>query len=45
VSVKSTKQPSKRKKGESAREIYDQEIDSKKQKIIKKGTEGKKGRA
>ncbi|RMJ24214.1 N-acetyltransferase 10 [Aspergillus sp. HF37] len=42
VSVKTTKQPSKRKKGESAREIYDQEIDSKKQKIIKKGTEGKK---
>ncbi|PWY87006.1 putative nucleolar ATPase Kre33 [Aspergillus heteromorphus CBS 117.55] len=41
VSVKSSKQ-SKRKKGESAREIYDEEIDSKRQKIIKKGTEGKK---
>ncbi|KAE8365097.1 GNAT acetyltransferase 2-domain-containing protein [Aspergillus caelatus] len=41
VSIKSSK-PSKRKKGESAREIYDQEIDSKRQKIIKKGTEGKK---
>ncbi|PYI15230.1 nucleolar ATPase Kre33 [Aspergillus japonicus CBS 114.51] len=41
VSVKSAKQ-TKRKKGESAREIYDQEIDSKRQKIIKKGTEGRK---
>ncbi|PYH36720.1 ribosome biosynthesis protein KRE33 [Aspergillus neoniger CBS 115656] len=41
VSVKTSKQ-TKRKKGESAREIYDQEIDSKRQKIIKKGTEGKK---
>ncbi|OJJ75011.1 hypothetical protein ASPBRDRAFT_40252 [Aspergillus brasiliensis CBS 101740] len=41
VSVKTSKQI-KRKKGESAREIYDQEIDSKRQKIIKKGTEGKK---
>ncbi|RAL08178.1 ribosome biosynthesis protein KRE33 [Aspergillus homomorphus CBS 101889] len=41
VSVKSSKQ-TKRKKGESAREIYDQEIDSKRQKIIKKGTEGRK---
>ncbi|KAH8431778.1 ribosome biosynthesis protein KRE33 [Aspergillus melleus] len=43
VSVKSAKQ-SKRKKGESAREIYDQEVDSKRQKIIKKGTEGRKGK-
>ncbi|KAI9931599.1 N-acetyltransferase 10 [Aspergillus wentii] len=41
VSVKSAK-PSKRKKGESAREIYDAEVDSKRQKTIKKGTEGKK---
>ncbi|PLN78094.1 putative nucleolar ATPase Kre33 [Aspergillus taichungensis] len=41
VSIKSSKQ-SKRKKGESARELYDTEIDSKRQKIIKKGTEGKK---
>ncbi|RAL00524.1 ribosome biosynthesis protein KRE33 [Aspergillus ibericus CBS 121593] len=41
VSIKSNKQ-TKRKKGESAREIYDQEVDSKRQKIIKKGTEGKK---
>ncbi|PWY95669.1 DUF699-domain-containing protein [Aspergillus sclerotioniger CBS 115572] len=41
VSIKSSKQ-TKRKKGESAREIYDQEVDSKRQKIIKKGTEGKK---
>ncbi|GFF29902.1 UPF0202 protein KRE33 [Aspergillus udagawae] len=41
VSVKSAK-ASKRKKGETAREIYDQEIESKRQKIIKKGTEGKK---
>ncbi|KAL4931727.1 ribosome biosynthesis protein KRE33 [Aspergillus undulatus] len=44
VSVKSSKQ-SKRKKGETARDIYDQEIDSKRQKIIKKGTEGKKKRS
>ena len=44
VSVKSSK-PSKRKKGESAREIYDEAIESKKQKIIKKGTEGRKGRS
>ncbi|KAL4784170.1 GNAT acetyltransferase 2-domain-containing protein [Aspergillus varians] len=41
VSVKSSKQ-SKRKKGETARELYDQEVDSKRQKIIQKGTEGKK---
>uniref|UniRef100_A0A093US12 RNA cytidine acetyltransferase n=1 Tax=Talaromyces marneffei PM1 TaxID=1077442 RepID=A0A093US12_TALMA len=41
VSVKSTK-TSKRKAGESAREIYEQEIDSKIQKKIKKGTEGKR---
>jgi N-acetyltransferase 10 len=41
VSVKSSK-ASKRKAGESAREIYDQEIDSKVQKKIKKGTEGRK---
>ena len=41
VSVKT--KPSKRKKnGETAREIYDKEIDSKRQKIIKKGTEGRK---
>ena len=30
--------------GETAREIYDKEIESKRQKIIKKGTEGRKGR-
>ncbi|KAL4887716.1 GNAT acetyltransferase 2-domain-containing protein [Aspergillus karnatakaensis] len=41
VSVKSSKQ-SKRKKGESARDIYDQEVESKRQKVIQKGTEGKK---
>ncbi|KAL3481203.1 GNAT acetyltransferase 2-domain-containing protein [Aspergillus californicus] len=41
VSVKSSKQ-SKRKKGESAREVFDTEIDSKRQKIIQKGTEGRK---
>lgn len=41
MSVKSSK-AGKRKKGESAREIYDNEIESKKQKIIKKGTEGRK---
>ncbi|KAJ5893311.1 RNA cytidine acetyltransferase [Penicillium taxi] len=41
VSVK-TKSSSKRKKGESAREIYDKEVDSKRQKIIKNGTEGRK---
>ncbi|KAL2823167.1 GNAT acetyltransferase 2-domain-containing protein [Aspergillus cavernicola] len=41
VSVKSSKQ-SKRKKGETARELYDTEIDSKRQKIIQKGTEGRK---
>jgi N-acetyltransferase 10 len=41
VSVKSSKN-SKRKAGESAREIYEQEIDSKIQKKIKKGTEGRK---
>ncbi|KAJ5630104.1 RNA cytidine acetyltransferase [Penicillium herquei] len=40
VSVKS--KSSKRKKGETAREIYDKEIDSKRQKVIKKGTEGRK---
>ncbi|OJJ47862.1 hypothetical protein ASPZODRAFT_115075 [Penicilliopsis zonata CBS 506.65] len=40
VSIKSAKS-SKRKKGESAREIYDKEVDSKRQKIIKKGTEGR----
>ncbi|KAJ5245897.1 RNA cytidine acetyltransferase [Penicillium chermesinum] len=40
VSVKS--KSSKRKKGETAREIYDKEIDSKRQKMIKKGTEGRK---
>lgn len=44
MSIKSSK-GGKRKKGESAREIFDQEIDSKRQKIIKKGTEGKKARA
>ncbi|KAL2863891.1 ribosome biosynthesis protein KRE33 [Aspergillus lucknowensis] len=43
VSVKSSKQ-SKRKKGETARELYDQEIESKRQKIIQKGTEGRKKR-
>lgn len=41
MSIKSSKTP-KRKAGETAREIYDQEIESKKQKKIKKGTEGKK---
>ncbi|KAL4907550.1 hypothetical protein BDW74DRAFT_149416 [Aspergillus multicolor] len=41
VSVKSSKQ-SKRKKGETARDIYEQEVESKRQKIIQKGTEGKK---
>ncbi|KAK5675723.1 N-acetyltransferase 10 [Elasticomyces elasticus] len=45
VSVKSSKPSSKRKKGESAREIYNEEIDSKKQKMIKKGTEGRKSRS
>ncbi|PGH16030.1 hypothetical protein AJ79_02010 [Helicocarpus griseus UAMH5409] len=40
VSVKSSK-PVKRKVGESAREIYDQEIESKREKKIKKGTEGR----
>ncbi|KAJ5807834.1 RNA cytidine acetyltransferase [Penicillium riverlandense] len=40
VSVKS--KTSKRKKGETAREIFDKEVDSKRQKIIKKGTEGRK---
>jgi N-acetyltransferase 10 len=39
--VKSSKQ-SKRKKGETARELYDQEVESKRQKVIQKGTEGKK---
>ncbi|KAJ5758241.1 uncharacterized protein N7511_006935 [Penicillium nucicola] len=34
----------KRKKGETAREIYDQEIDSKRQKVIKRGTEGRKNK-
>ncbi|KAJ5084867.1 RNA cytidine acetyltransferase [Penicillium alfredii] len=41
VSVKAPK-ASKRKKGETAREIYDKEVDSKRQKMIKKGTEGRK---
>jgi N-acetyltransferase 10 len=41
VSVQSTK-TAKRKAGESAREIYDKEIESKIRKKIKKGTEGKK---
>ncbi|KAJ5824615.1 hypothetical protein N7447_006955 [Penicillium robsamsonii] len=36
--------PSKRKKIETARDIYDKEIDSKRQKMIKKGTEGRKKR-
>ncbi|KAJ5787981.1 hypothetical protein N7457_002971 [Penicillium paradoxum] len=36
--------PSKRKKVETARDIYDKEIDSKRQKMIKKGTEGRKKR-
>ncbi|KAJ5656996.1 RNA cytidine acetyltransferase [Penicillium longicatenatum] len=40
VSVKS--KPSKRKKGETAREIFDKEVDAKRQKMIKKGTEGRK---
>ena len=35
---------SKRKKVETARDIYDKEIDSKRQKMIKKGTEGRKKR-
>ncbi|GAB1214854.1 killer toxin resistant protein [Aspergillus terreus] len=43
VSVKSAK-AAKRKKGETAREIYDKEVESKRQKIIKKGTEGRKGK-
>jgi N-acetyltransferase 10 len=34
--------PSKRKKGETAREIFDKEVDAKRQKMIKKGTEGRK---
>ncbi|KAK2747523.1 hypothetical protein FQN57_002015 [Myotisia sp. PD_48] len=41
VSVKSTK-PVKRKAGETAREIYDQEIGNKERKKIKKGTEGRR---
>ncbi|KAL1980754.1 hypothetical protein VTN96DRAFT_3561 [Rasamsonia emersonii] len=41
VSVKSSK-PAKRKAGETAREIYEKEIESKIQKKIKKGTEGKR---
>ncbi|OAX81926.1 hypothetical protein ACJ72_03725 [Emergomyces africanus] len=41
VSVKSSK-PTKRKAGESAREIYDEEIESKREKKIKKGTEGRR---
>ncbi|KAK2746754.1 killer toxin resistant protein [Onygenales sp. PD_40] len=41
VSVKSSKQL-KRKAGESAREIYDKEIGSKREKKIKKGTEGRR---
>ncbi|KAJ5157006.1 RNA cytidine acetyltransferase [Penicillium canariense] len=40
VSVKSKQ--SKRKKGETARDIFDKEVDSKRQKMIKKGTEGRK---
>ncbi|KKK25166.1 hypothetical protein P175DRAFT_0475612 [Aspergillus ochraceoroseus IBT 24754] len=43
VSVKTSKQ-SKRKKGDSAREIFDEEIESKRQKMIRKGTEGRKKR-
>ncbi|KAJ5746688.1 RNA cytidine acetyltransferase [Penicillium odoratum] len=39
VSVKS--KPSKRKKGETARELFDKEVDAKRQKMIKKGTEGR----
>ena len=41
MSVKTSK-TSKRKAGETAREIYEQEIDSKIQKKIKKGTEGRR---
>lgn len=41
MSVKSSKAP-KRKAGETAREIYEKEIESKKQKKIKKGTEGRR---
>ncbi|EEQ86363.1 hypothetical protein RJZ56_006802 [Blastomyces dermatitidis] len=41
VSIKSSK-PLKRKAGESAREIYNQEIESKREKKIKKGTESRK---
>lgn len=41
MSIKGTKQP-KRKAGDTAREIYDQEVESKIRKKVKKGTEGKK---
>lgn len=41
MSIKNTKQH-KRKAGETAREIYDQEVESKIRKKVKKGTEGKK---
>ncbi|PGH06869.1 N-acetyltransferase 10 [Blastomyces parvus] len=41
VSIKSSK-PLKRKAGESAREIYNEEIESKREKKIKKGTEGRR---
>jgi N-acetyltransferase 10 len=41
VSVKTAKQP-KRKAGETAREIYDQEVESKIRKKIKSGTEGRR---
>ncbi|PGH23220.1 hypothetical protein AJ80_02636 [Polytolypa hystricis UAMH7299] len=41
VSVKSSK-PAKRKAGESARDIYEQEIGSKEKKKIKHGTEGRR---
>ncbi|CAI7678259.1 RNA cytidine acetyltransferase [Penicillium manginii] len=40
VSIKS--KPSKRKKGDTARDIFDKEVDSKRQRMIKKGTEGRK---
>lgn len=41
VSIKSNKPP-KRKPGETAREIYEKEIESKIRKKIKKGTEGRR---
>ncbi|KAJ6000436.1 RNA cytidine acetyltransferase [Penicillium waksmanii] len=40
VSIKT--KPSKRKKGDTARDIFDKEVDSKRQRMIKKGTEGRK---